>query len=149
MTLFETQELLIRAIKENVEFNEKAVLLLGSSLTYSIDQNEVDSQDVYPILIMHKNANIQDMDEGSQMIFQFIMAAMIGERILSVDDITYYPSVRDIEILSLDAMQIIVATICTNSDYRVAQTNNLITTIGEADDVQSVMSFRLEKNNFI
>ena len=149
MNLFETQEVLTLAVKNNTAFNTKVVNLLGSSMTYSIDQNEVSSQDVYPIFIMHKNANIIDNDQGHHMILQFILAAMLGDPESSSDRITYYPSVKNIEILSIDAMEIVKQAICDNSDFSIAQVNNLITTIGEADDVQSVVSFRLEKQIFI
>ncbi len=149
MNLFETQEMLTLAVKNDITFNEDVVSLLSGNMTYSIDQNEVDSQETYPIFIMHKNANISDNDQGNHMILQFILADILGDPIKSSDEIAYYPSVKNIETLSIDAMNIITQAICANSDYSVAQTNNLITTIGEADDVQSIMSFRLEKLNFI
>jgi len=149
MRLFEVQELIITAVSSNSAFNVKVAQLLKGQMTYSIDQNEVASQDVYPIFIMHKNAKIEDNEEGSQMILQFVIAAHLGETDTLPNGATFYPSIRDIEILAYDALEIIKSAICTNLNYNLAHSNNIITTIGEADDVQTALSFRLEKENFI
>ncbi len=149
MRLFEVQEMIVSAIANDAAFNAKVVTLFNDNMTYSIDQNEIESQDVYPIFIMHKNANIEDVDNGSLMIMQFILAVHLGERDTLTNGISFYPSIRDIEILALDALEIVKNVVCTGMNYSMAHTNNIITTIGEADDVQTAMSFRLEKDNFI
>ncbi len=149
MRLFEVQQLIAEAIKDNSAFNVKVAQLLGKQMTYSIDQNEIDSQEIYPIFILHKNANIQDIDDGSQMILQFVMATNLGNTSTLPSGISFYPSIRDIEILAYDALDIIKNTVCVGMSFNMAHSNNIITTIGEADDVQSVLSFRLEKDNFI
>ncbi len=149
MRLFEVQELITSAIKSDSAFNVKVAQLLKGSMTYSIDQNEIDSQDVYPIFILHKNTNIKDIDEGSQMLLQFIMATHLGATSTLANGVIFYPSIRDIEILAYDALEIIKNTVCTGMNFNLAHSNNIITTIGEADDVQSVLSFRLEQDNFI
>lgn len=148
MTMFDIQMQIVNDVKGDAAFNAKVVSLLGSEMMYSIDENEILSQDTYPIFMMHKNMNANDVEDGKQMILQFIMAALLGDKHETIDGILYYPSVRDIEILSIDAMEIIKGTIC-DMGYTIAQINNLFPPIGEADDVQSVMSFRLEQENFI
>ncbi len=149
MRLFEVQEMIVNAVASDTAFNAKVVTLFDDNMTYSIDENEVESQDVYPIFIMHKNANINDDENGSLMILQFILAVNLGERDTLVSGVSFYPSVRDVEILAQDALEIVKNTICVGMNYQLAHTNSIITTIGEADDVQLAMSFRLEKDNFI
>lgn len=149
MRLFEVQEMIVSAIVSDTAFNAKVATMFNDNMTYSIDQNEIESQDVYPIFIMHKNANIDDNENGSLMIMQYILAAHLGERDTLDNGITFYPSVRDIEILAYDALEIVKSTVCNGMNYQLAHNNNIITTIGEADDVQTAMSFRLEKDNFI
>ncbi len=149
MRLFEVQEMIVNAVANNTAFNDKVFTLFDDRMTYSIDQNEIESQDVYPIFMMHKNANIQDVQDGSHMILQFILAVSLGDRDTLDTGVTFYPSIRDIEIIAYDALDIIKSTVCTGMNYDLAHSNNIITTIGEADDVQTAMSFRLEKDNFI
>lgn len=148
--LFEVQELIISAVSSDSAFNVKVAQLLNGNMKYSIDQNEIDSQEEYPIFIVHKNAKIEDNQDGSQRILQFIVAAALGETdTLPSSNVKYYPSIRDIEILADDALEIIKNVVCTQMDYSLAHTNSIITTIGEADDVQIAVSFRLEQDNFI
>ena len=148
--LFEVQELIVSAVSSDSAFNVKVAQLLKGNMKYSIDQNEIESQDEYPIFIVHKNAKIEDNEDGSQRILQFIIAAALGmPEDLPSSSVRYYPSIRDIEILADDALELIKSVVCTQMNYSLAHTNSIITTIGEADDVQIAVSFRLEKDNFI
>ena len=149
MRLFEVQEMIVSAVANDTTFNDKVFTLFNNDMSYSIDQNEIDSQDIYPIFIMHKNANIEDDDNGSIMILQFILAVNLGERDVLDNGTSFYPSIRDIEILAEDALEIVKNVVCVGMNFSLAHTNAIITTIGEADDVQLAMSFRLEKDNFI
>jgi len=149
MRLFEVQEIITTAVSSNSAFNAKVAQLLNGQMTYSIDQNEVESNDDLPIFTVHKNAKIEDNEEGSQMILQFVIAAHLGETGTLPNGATFYPSIRDIEILAYDALEIIKTVVCSSINYNLAHSNNIITTIGEADDVQTALSFRLEKENFI
>lgn len=149
MTLFEVQEIIVNAVSSDTAFKAKVLSLFDDEMTYSIDQNEIESQEVYPIFIMHKNADIEDNDNGSLMIMQFIIAVNLGERDELDSGVSFYPSIRDVEILANDALEIVKSEICTQMNYQLAHSNKIITTIGEADDVQIAMSFRLEKDNFI
>ena len=150
MKLFDIQEAIISAVSGDSAFNVKVAQLLNGQMAYAIDQNEIDSQDDYPIFITHKNAKIEDVEDGSQRILQFIIAATLGKaEDLPSTNIQYYPSIKNIEILADDALDIIKNTVCIQMNYSLAHTNSIITTIGEADDVQIAVSFRLEKENFI
>ena len=150
INLFELQKEIVKAVRADAVFNQKVIDLLGGKpLTYAIDINEIDGTETYPILIVHKNTNIDDTEQGKQAMIQFIFGAMLGKTSIDTDGTLFYASIRDIEILSRDVLDIVKRVVCTKTGYNLEHWNMLVTTIGEADDVQCVTSIRLEQLQFI
>lgn len=149
LNMFDFQAAVIEALKADAAFNQDVIDKLGKPLNYFIDINEIDSTLQYPVFVMHKNTNINDVEQQKQSMFQFIFGAMLGEVDKTPDGVDFYPSIRDIELLSRRVLDIISNVVCNSTSYELVHWNMLVTTIGEADDVQMVTSFRLEQLQFI
>lgn len=150
ITLTDIQDFIVRQVAKSAEFDTLSNTLLGTSMDFYRGSDLRGALEQTPYFMSFK-FNSQDVeDQNSNWIVQYIIAIDgTADAVVDADNITLYEDSDKVERLAVKALDIIreglsagdLGGICT---IRIVDVNILITEIGEADDVQAIVTLRLE-----
>lgn len=150
VTLTDIQDFIVRSVATSTEFNDLCLSSLGTDMTYYRGSDLSKAIEATPYFMSYK-FNSQDVEtQNSSWVLQYIIAIDgNSEPIVDSDGITLYEDSDTVETLATKALDIIkdelrsggLGGICT---IRIVDVNILVTEIGEADDVQAIVTLRLE-----
>lgn len=155
ITLTDIQDFIVRQVKNSAEFDTLSNTLLGKPMKFYRGSDLSKEIEATPSFIGYK-FNSQDVEnQNSNWVVQYVIAIDgTSEPIVDGDEITIYEDSSKVETLAVKALDIIreglsagdLGGICT---LRIVDVNILVTEIGEADDVQAVVTLRLENYNIL
>jgi len=139
---WEIQSAIKTSLEANTIFNGEVLTLLGSPFTYDLDVNEIESIEALPVFIIHKNFALDEAGETGMYAIQFNLACMLGDTV-TLGLGSYYPSIKNIEVLALQALTIADEAVCV---FRLTRTSTkmFVSEIGSADDVEMIVSIGYE-----
>jgi len=150
ITLTDIQDFIVRQVKNSADFDTLSNSLISASLVFYRGSDLSKAVEATPYFIGYK-FNSQDIEnQDSSWVVQYVIAIDgTAKPIVDGDGITLYEDSDDVEKLAVKALDIIreglsagdLGGICT---IRVVDTNILVTEIGEANDVQAIVTLRLQ-----
>jgi len=154
ITLTDVQDFLVRHVKSSSEFDTLCNTLIGSSLNFFRGADLRRDEDT-PHFTSYKFNSQKNDGEDSEWTVQFVIGIDgDAEPVVDGDGITIYEATDNVEKLAVKALDIVreglldgsLGGICT---LRVASENILITEVGEAKDVQAIVTLRLESYSLL
>lgn len=151
ITLTDVQDFIVRTVAKSSEFDTLANSLLGSSLSFHRGSDLSRDVEALPHMIGYKFNSQHIEGDDPFWIVQYIIAIDgTADPVTDGDGIVIYEATDKVEQLAVKAFDIIKAElragglggVCT---IRIANVNILITEVGEADDVQAIVTLRLEE----
>lgn len=149
--LTDIQHFLVKEVKNSAEFEALSQSLLNESLNYYRGANLKGSKEKLPYFTSYKFNSQDEENKDSEWIVQFIIGIEGDEDyIVDGDGIKVYESTDHVEQLAVKALSVIKTGLRDGSfngkcDLRIASVNIIITEVGEADDVQAIVTLRLEE----
>lgn len=150
ITLTDIQDFIVRQVAKSSEFAALSNTILGKTIGFYRGSDLSKAIEDTPSFIAYK-FNSQDVeDQNSNWVVQYVIAIDgVSEPVIDIDGITLYEDSNNVETLAVKALDIIreglsagdLGGICT---LRIVDVNILVTEIGEADDVQAIVTLRLE-----
>lgn len=155
VTLRDLQETIIRSIYDSQDFTDLCVSKVGQKLNFFKDAATVRfDEGTLPYLVVHKFNKVTEVSKDNEWILQFLIGIKADEKYVEVNGIKEYVSTNTVEELSDLAMGI------ANEELRcfgvngetnifIVGYNVLITEIGEAEDVQAIVTFTVSQESLI
>lgn len=146
--LSDLQILVARTLKDSAEYTTLCVDTVGSALTYYTDSSIKRADEVIPYAIVHKINKSEADQEQDEWLLQLIIGIHAEEKSIEDDGIWVYPSTNHLETLADKAVELVNCELGTfgvsgEMNIRIFGYNILITEIGEAEDVQAIVTLRL------
>lgn len=150
MTLGRLQDFVVREVATSPEFTTYSTDLIGEGLNFYKGSDLSKDDEILPYFVAHKfNSDEKDGVDPS-WILQFIIAIEEdGEPIVDSDNITVFNATDNVEKLAVKAIEVIKAGLRSGAldgrcDLRISGINILPTEVGEADDVQVIVTLHIE-----
>lgn len=150
VTLTDVQDFVVREVATSAEFSAFSTGLIGTNLNFYRGADLSANVEELPYFVSYK-FNSQDT-EGADPVW--IVQYIIGidgssEGVADGDGIVIYDATDKVEQLAVKALGIIRQGILSGGlkgvcGIRISDVNILITEVGEADDVQAIVTLRLE-----
>jgi len=153
--LSDIQNFIINSLKNDAEFNNNAEELLGKDIEYHIDTYSYDAIENLPSLGAYGLEKTTIKSENITVYtVQFVLTDVIEERAIKQDDVFVYPKKQTLEKVATNALILLnkeLKAIGIKGNCRISMmdTNIYLTPVGEADDVQAVVTMQLEEHKFI
>lgn len=155
ITLSEIQDFLVRHLKNSSEFANVCTTILNQQLNYYKGSNiRGDIEDV-PYLTAYKFNSQKTKGQDPSWVVQFVIGIDgTGAEIIDSDGVTKWEASDNVEKLAVAALDLIHEGIRDGSllgqcQLSVVDENILVTEIGEADDVQAIVTLRLETDSIL
>jgi hypothetical protein len=152
-SLHDIQKFICNTVKNDTDFNTLAVEKLGKNITYFVDAHILDESEEIPSFVAY---GLETLDEKHEKyhIVQYVITHIVENRYQTVDGLNIYPTKNSLEILAIESLKLIENEIKNigingNCNIKVGHWNLSLSPIGEADDVQAVVTLRLEERKFI
>jgi hypothetical protein len=150
VSLTDVQAFLTRAVKTSPDFETLCLSTIGTTLNFSRGADlERDVEEV-PYFTSYKFNFQHDEGQDSGWRVQFVIG-IDGRTVpeLDSDGVIVYNSTDNVEKLAIGALRIIESDLMAGGlkgicDLRISSMNMLITEVGEADDVQAIVTLLLE-----
>ena len=150
ITLTDIQDFVVRQVATSAEFNTLVDSLLGTPMGFYRGSDLSKAEEQLPYFTSYK-FNSQDVEgQNSTWLVQYVIAIDgTANPVVDADNITLYEESDKVERLATKALDIIRQGLSAGDlggmcSIRIVDTNILITEIGEADDVQAIVTLRLE-----
>ena len=150
LSLGRIQDFIVREVATSPDFAAYATTIIGQGLNFYKGSDLSHDDEVLPYFVAHKFNSDEKDNEDSSGILQFIIAIEEDEEaIVDSDGITVFQATDNVEKLAIKAVQVIKAGLRSGSldgrcDLRISGINILPTEVGEADDVQVIVTLHIE-----
>lgn len=148
------QKMMALSLKNSAEFTTLCTDNLNSEMNFYIDPSVSENSLKLPYTVIHKFNKSAPIDMEKEWVLQMVLAIKSEEDPIIENGISLYPSARLIELISDSAIGLIEQNLsCVGVDgdrqLFIKDYNILITEIGEADDIQAIVTIRLQKQLYI
>lgn len=154
--LDDIQLFMVESVKASGDFQALCTSLLGEQLNYYSGSNVRRPIETLPYFAAYAfNYEDEKGPNPSRWIMQFVIALdASGDTAALIDGVWQYQTPSKIGQLSKGAIAAIENALCTfgiggDLSLRVMHTNILVTEIGEADDIQAIVTLRLENEKYL
>lgn len=150
ITLTDVQDFVVRQVATSAEFQTLVTDTIGINMNYYRGSDLSKEVEETPSFISYKFNSQDNEGSNSNWVVQYVIAIDgTSEPIIDSDNITVYNDSSVVEALAVKALDIIregllagdLGGVCI---LRIVDVNILVTEIGEADDVQAVVTLTLE-----
>ena len=153
-TLASIQSFIATQLVNNAEFTTLCVDTIGSKLNFYTDSSILRADEVMPFLVVHKFNKAYEIDKEPEWIVQMLIGIESEEKYIESGGIRYYQSTSSVETIADKAIEIIKCDLAAvgvegNKKLFIQNYNVLITEIGEADDIQAIVTIRLQSTLYI
>ncbi len=154
IALYDIQRFIIQTLQDDDEFNAFAKDLLGKDISYFIDANVYMEQEKLPSLVAF-GINKESIGKEETYIVQYILSVIQeNDTYIEVDGIKEYPTKKILEKITDKSLELIKKTlrelgingIC---GYTISNENIHLSDIGEASDIQGIVSLQILKKHTI
>jgi len=148
------QSVITSSLKNSIDFKNKSLSLIGEELNFYMDTSILYEEEKTPYIAFHKFNSTFDENSNNDYILQFIVSLYYGEPKTDANGINYVEEVSFAEELALEALKDIKETlVCVGVDgdrsLYVSNYNILITEVGEAEDIQAIVTLRVSNENYL
>jgi len=154
-SLFDLQ-MYIFELSQQQDFKDFYMPILGEELSVYVDPNEYTRVNTRTNLFIHKmDKEIVETEENNEFNLQFIIDAVLSDDIVNkpevLGNLTYYPTIRDIEKVADKLMQMIKENTALLGDCSImlSKYNILVSDIGESNDIQVIATMQLIQEKYI
>jgi len=153
MLLFDIQKFISNTMKNDSSFNDKVEEYFGREMTYFADAHILDEVNEIPSFVTYGLESIDEKNDKFYIV-QFVITALIEEQSIEEDGIRVYPTKKFLEELAMDSVASIKNEIKTigingNCNIQIAHYNLSLSYIGEAEDLQAIVTLRFDERKFI
>ena len=146
--LYDINRTITNTVKSNADFNQYVEDNLGSAMTYFSEAHILEDDEI-PSFVTYSLETISE-ENLTHYTVQYVITAISNERAENVDGIYTYTVKKHLEYLAFESLKLVEEEIgCFgingNTNISVAHKNLMFTEIGEADDVQAIITIRLEE----
>jgi len=149
ITLTDVQDFIVRHVKDSAEFKATSDAILGEDINFYRGADIKRYVETLPYYTAYKFNSQKSEGNDSRWIVQFVIG-ISGEAEPIVDNgVTIWEATDKVEQLAVKALDVIHEGVLDGSLggiclLRIADENILITEVGEALDVQAIVTLRLE-----
>ena len=155
VTLTDIQDFVVREVAISAEFAALATSLVNKTFVfYRGDDLRIDPATRGDAYFIASKFNAQDSENVDTVFFiQYILGVVddpdLPDPVADSDGVYILPQTDHVEQLAIKALGIIRQGLSSGGlngrcDMRISDTNILITEVGEADDVQAIVTLRFE-----
>lgn len=148
-SLSSIQKFIISTLREDVEFNTLAKDGLGTDFSYFIDADAFDSIDSLPSITAFGIETTDAKGEDTSYVVQYNLSAEYNDKPVVENGISFYPTKGILENLAIKSIDLLIKEINTfglNGEcgkISITDKNLFLTDVGEAQDIQAIISMRL------
>ena len=152
--LTDIEKFMIEAVKEDADFSSYCTSNLGTSLTFFSDSDVTDALQKLPCMVAYGIECNSEIGGDINYIVQFSIVIDYEKKPALQDDIYFYPEKKILENIASKALALIdkkmkKSGLGGSCNVRIKEKNILLTPVGVADDIQAVVTLRLEEQQFI
>lgn len=157
ITLTQIQDFVVREVATSAEFAALSTSLSVGTVNFYRGADLQANNEVLPYFIAYKFNSHSMVGEDSSWMVQYVIGinssndpdSEVPETVTDADGILIYPATDKVEALAVKALGIIRQGISSGGiggvcNLHIADANILITEVGEAYDVQAIVTLRLE-----
>jgi len=154
IAMISIQKMIAKALHQSADFNDYCLSIIGKTFDFHIDPSIAQETETLPYVAIHKFNKAHDVERDDEWIVQLIMAIQSESEPIEEDGIKIFPSSSNVELMVDKAIEIIkeeliVVGVENSRLIRVSSFNVLITEVGEADDVQAIVTIKLNTPTLI
>ena len=153
-TLSDVQKTIAVALKNSQEFKDICIANAGSELSFALDSSMLFQREDLPYCVVHKFNKVHDENAEDEFILQVVFAQTISYEPIEVDGIKMYQEAFNIENITNAAIvaiedELSCSGVIGEFGFLVSHYNIILSEVGEADDIQSVLTLKIEKNKYL
>ena len=149
--LSDIQKFIADTLKNDISFNDEAYASLGLDFGYYIDANSLDGVVELPCITVFGIETTDELRNNETLYtIQYNLTAICSMKPIIQDSISIYPTKGILEKLAIKSIELIsqelrVYGINGKSNLKISAKNLFLTDIGEADDVQAIVTLQISE----